>query len=178
MPWDPSLELVGSIWRSKGLFVSQLGGVPDVVKLLDFGLVQVSSGADLPKELSRRGPIAGTPSYLSPEQAAGRADLDARSDIYSLGAVGYFLLAGRPPFEGRSPLQLLVAHLEKTPSPLSEPGGAIPADLDAVVARCLEKEPARRFPDVGSLDRALAACGCAGRWTELDGSRWWQEKSV
>jgi serine/threonine-protein kinase len=78
------------------LIASELGGILDVLKLLDFGLVHATPREPGWKKLSFHGFIAGTPAYLSPEQAAGRTEVDARSDIYSLGAVGYFLLAGRP----------------------------------------------------------------------------------
>ncbi len=78
------------------LIASELGGILDVLKLLDFGLVHATPREPGWKKLSFQGFIAGTPAYLSPEQAAGRTEVDARSDIYSLGAVGYFLLAGRP----------------------------------------------------------------------------------
>ncbi len=169
------LGLIHRDIKPSNMIVCQLGGVPDVLKLLDFGLVQMSSAGDRRRKSTRRAYIAGTPSYLSPEQAAGRRDLDARTDIYSLGAVGYFLLAGRPPFEGRSALQLLIAHIEQPVPPLHAPGGQIPADLDAVITRCLEKDPAKRFPDAASLEQALAACECAGLWTESEGLGWWQE---
>jgi eukaryotic-like serine/threonine-protein kinase len=156
------------------LITSDLGGSPDVLKLLDFGLVQASPREPGWEKLSFQGFIAGTPAYLSPEQAAGRTEVDARSDIYSLGAVGYFLLAGRPPFEGATPHHLMVAHLEQPVPPLRVPGREIPPDLEAVIRRCLEKDPANRFPDVISLHQSLAACLCADLWTENAAAEWWK----
>jgi serine/threonine-protein kinase len=132
--------------------VCDRGGVADVAKLLDFGLVlPVGLGRDGEK-LTAEGAVFGTPAFMSPEQADGRDDLDARSDVYSLGCVAYFLLTGRPPFADRSPVKMLAAHLYEQPQP---PAG-VPADLAAVVLRCLAKAPADRFPDVASLDAALA----------------------
>jgi serine/threonine-protein kinase len=144
------------------------GGLCDVVKLLDFGLARPPDGGGAGTRLTQEGLIVGTPDFMSPEQARGEA-LDARSDLYSLGALAYFLLAGRPPFEGRSVLETLTAHLHQPPPELT---GA-PADLAAVVRRCLAKNAADRYPDAESLGRALAACACAGGWTEEQARAWW-----
>ncbi len=157
------------------MIASKLGGVPDVLKLLDFGLVHSAPGDRDQETLSVQGYLVGTPAYLSPEQASGRRELDARSDIYSLGAVGYFLLVGHPPFEGKTPHHVVVAHLEDPVPPLSAPGREVPADVEAVIRRCLEKEPAERFPSVKDLEEALAACTCAADWTEAKAARWWRE---
>ena len=160
------------------LIASELGGIPDVLKLLDFGLVHAAPREPGWEKLSFQGFIAGTPAYVSPEQAAGRMEVDARSDIYSLGAVGYFLLAGRPPFEGETPHHVMVAHLEQPVPPLRVRGREIPPDLEAVIRRCLEKDPADRFPDVMSLNEALAACRCADHWTESAAAEWWQAHPI
>jgi serine/threonine-protein kinase len=148
------------------------GGLCDVVKLLDFGLVRPPDPGERGR-LTKEGLILGTPDFMSPEQARGQDTLDARSDLYSLGAVAYFLLAGRSPFPGRSVLDTLLAHLHEAPGPPSAQG-AVPADLEAVVLRCLAKVPAERFADAEALDRALAQCQCAGQWTEEQARRWWQ----
>ncbi len=168
------LGLIHRDIKPSNLIACQLGGISDIVKLLDFGLVKTTSGTQDPEGLTLRGLIAGTPAYLSPEQAASRGELDARSDIYSLGTVGYFLLTGRPPFEGETPVHLLMAHLQQAAPPLSASGRECPADLEAVIARCLEKNPDDRFQDVIVLERALAACQCAGHWTESEAARWWE----
>jgi eukaryotic-like serine/threonine-protein kinase len=139
------------------VIVCERGGVPDVAKLLDFGLVrsEVRPGSDA--TLTEVGTIAGTPAYMSPEQARGDT-ADARSDLYSVGAVAYFLLTGQPPFVRASAVQTLAAHLG---DPVVPPGQlrSGPADVEAVVMRCLEKDPSRRFQSAGELDRALASCG-------------------
>jgi serine/threonine-protein kinase len=154
------------------ILVCERGGRRDVAKLLDFGLVQVHGLEQGESKLTQEGTIAGTPAYMSPEQAAGKADLDGRSDIYSLGAVAYFLLTGHPPFVRATALQTLAAHIYESAAELDRHAG-VAADLQAVVLRCLEKDPARRFPDAESLDQALAQCGCAGRWTRERADAWW-----
>jgi eukaryotic-like serine/threonine-protein kinase len=170
-----ALGLIHRDIKPSNLIACQLGGISDIVKLLDFGLVKTTSATRDLEVLTLRGLVAGTPAYLSPEQADSRGDLDARSDIYSLGSVGYFLLTGRPPFEGETPLHLLMAHLQQAAPPLSAPGRECPADIEAVIARCLEKDRDDRFPDATVLERALAACQCSDRWTESEAASWWEE---
>jgi serine/threonine-protein kinase len=151
------------------------GGRHDVAKLLDFGLVRAAgAGGDDLTRLTAKGAVLGTPAYMAPEQARGAEAADTRSDLYSLGALGYFLLAGRPPFEKGTPLEVMVAHIQEPVPPLAN----APADLEAVLRRCLAKAPADRFPDAGSLDEALAGCACAGEWTEAQARAWWQEHSA
>jgi serine/threonine-protein kinase len=115
---------------------------------------------------------------MSPEQADGKQDLDARSDIYSLGAVAYFLLTGQPPFVRPTPLQTLIAHLHDAAAPLDQLRPDVPADLQAVVLRCVEKAPAHRYADARSLDKALAACHAAGLWTEERAAGWWHGQTA
>src|SRR5205085_4446481 len=102
--------------KPSNILICERGGLHDVAKLLDFGLVLApgvsADGADLTQE----GSIAGTPAYMSPEQAGGQENLDLRSDVYSLGAVAYFLLTGHPPFAGRSPVKVVAAHLYEAPA--------------------------------------------------------------
>ena len=161
---------VGLIHRDikpSNVMVCDRGGIPDVAKLLDFGLVraQVVGAAD--GSLTQEGAIPGTPAYMSPEQAAGREDLDGRSDIYSLGAVAYYLLTGRPPFAERSAVQMLAAHMYEAPAPLMTHRPDLPAALQEVVLRCLAKDPAERFADVGALIDELGACS-PGRWRGVE----------
>jgi serine/threonine-protein kinase len=158
------------------VIVGVRGGKHDVVKLLDFGLVRSQTGGPDETRLTQEGAIAGTPAFMSPEQAGGQENLDGRSDIYSLGALAYFLLAGQPPFAGRSMIQMLLAHISEPPKPLTEHRPDTPTDLQAVVLRCLAKEPAERFPDVASLDGALAGCATVGQWTEEMAAAWWHSR--
>jgi len=164
--------------KPSNIITCERGGLHDVAKLLDFGLVRshgVDGGAD---SLTQEGAIAGTPAYMSPEQADGKQDLGAGSDIYSLGAVAYFLLTGQPPFVRPTPLQTLVAHLCDPVAPPDRLRADVPADLQAVVLRCLEKDPARRFPDSRGLDAALAGCQAAGLWTEERAAAWWHGQNA
>jgi serine/threonine-protein kinase len=142
------------------VIVATLGGQADVAKLLDFGLVQdLSAVAD--GRLTRTGTVLGTPAYMSPEQAAGESTVDARGDVYALGAVAFFALAGRPPFQGRTVGQVLAAHRSESPPSLADLRPEVPADLAAVVDRCLAKNPADRFRSAADLDQALRECSCA-----------------
>ncbi len=146
------------------VIVASLGGQNDVAKLLDFGLVHdLSAGTD--DRLTRAGMILGTPAYMCPEQAAGEAAVDARGDIYSLGAVAFFALTGRPPFEGKSTGQLLAAHRSETPPPLSDISPDVPADLAATISRCLSKDPTDRFQSAAEFVVALERCYCASEWS-------------
>src|SRR5262245_23135373 len=99
--------------KPANIIVCSRGGVQDVVKLLDFGLVRVIDSFVRDGGLTQEGAVAGTPEYMSPEQAEGIAGLDGRTDIYSLGAVGYFLLTGSPLFTKVTALQLLFAHIHE-----------------------------------------------------------------
>jgi serine/threonine-protein kinase len=168
---------VGLIHRDikpSNVMVCTRGGLHDVAKLLDFGLVKPV--AEVPSaRLTHDGAISGTPHFMSPEQARGHHDLDARSDIYSLGAVAYALLTGRPPFERPSPLEVMVAHARDDVAPPSQLQPDVPADLERVVLTCLAKRPEDRFQDTDSLEQALAECATADRWSQADAARWWRE---
>ncbi len=157
--------------KPSNILVTSLGGQRDVSKLLDFGLVQDHSSATDVK-ITRAGTVLGTPSYMCPEQAAGES-VDPRSDLYSLGAVAFFVLAGRPPFEGTSVGKLLAAHLTQPAPDLSTLRNDIPADLAAVVAKCLAKDPAERFQTALALDAALDACACSRDWNAAIAAQWW-----
>jgi serine/threonine-protein kinase len=164
--------------KPSNVIVCRHGGQYDVAKLLDFGLVRsLEVGEAGGTKLTREGLILGTPDFMSPEQADGTAVLDARSDLYSLGAVAYFLLTGRPPFAGRPVLQTLLAHLHEPPAPLTDHRPDMPADLQAVVLRCLAKDPGQRFADAASLERALERCAGAGQWTEAQARERWQVRA-
>jgi serine/threonine-protein kinase len=160
--------------KPANLMICERGGVHDVVKVLDFGLVKAVGLDGGDESLTQEGAIAGTPAYMSPEQAAGHTHLDARSDVYSLGALAYFLLTGLPPFPRDTVIQQIIAHIHDPVRPLTDLRPEVPADLQAVVLRCLEKDPARRFADVNNLHEALAACACAGQWTAGLAAQWWQ----
>ena len=166
--------------KPANIFAAQRGGLYDVAKLLDFGLVQPIVGnamADSELPIVEK-IVAGSPFFMSPEQAATDDILDARSDIYSLGATAYFLLTGQPPFVGSSHRQVRRALTEENVIPPSELQSDVPKDLEVVLLRCLEKEPAKRFADVRQLEDALAACCCSNQWTEQLAAEWWQRVGI
>ncbi len=150
------------------------GGKCDVAKLLDFGLAKPIYQTDAPSlDLTAAGSITGSPLYMSPEQASGQSEPDARSDIYALGAVAYFLLTGRPPFNGENPIQVLLAQATQEVTPPTRHRREIPADLEQIVLRCLAKQPAERFSNTVELSDALRACGSHGRWNHRTADAWW-----
>jgi eukaryotic-like serine/threonine-protein kinase len=153
------------------VMICERGGIPDVAKLLDFGRVLPPAGDADDDKLTQDGTVAGTPAYLSPEQAGGEGTVDARSDIYSVGALAYLLLTGRPPFAGRTGMKMIAAHLYEVPEPLSRHRPDVPADLEAVILRCLAKDPNAGFPDAASLNAALSSCAAAGQWTARDAAQ-------
>jgi serine/threonine-protein kinase len=149
--------------KPENLFLTALGGEHDFVKVIDFGIAKVSGTGWA--TMTGTGWVLGTPAYISPEVAIGEP-ADARSDVYALGAVLYFLLCGRPPFEADNVAGLLFAHVNHHPPPPSTVlGRSIPPDVEAVVLRALEKDPARRYPSGAELALALAECRVAGKWT-------------
>jgi len=172
-----ALGLIHRDIKPANIFAAQRGGVYDVAKLLDFGLAKPlvrSTSAD-ESQLTQEGAITGSPLYMSPEQAVGETEPDARSDIYSLGAVAYFMLTGRPPFVDDKPLKILFAHARDPVTPPSELRPEVPADLEAVILRCLEKRPGDRYQSVNALEEALSECECANGWTRLDANAWWRQ---
>ncbi|MDG3004329.1 serine/threonine-protein kinase [Paludisphaera mucosa] len=158
--------------KPSNIFASRRGGADDVAKLLDFGLVRAVAPERSP-ELSEEGRILGTPMFMSPEQATGGREVDARSDIYSLGAVAYYLLTGAPPFAEGGTIRILIAVARDPVAPPSTRRPGVPDDLERIVLKCLAKEPDDRFPDVRDLERALAACACAGDWDADRAAHWW-----
>jgi serine/threonine protein kinase len=101
------------------------------------------------------GPVVGTPAYMSPEQAQGLPDIDHRSDIYSLGALGYRMLMGRPPFTGRDSTAVLEKHVMEAPVPIRDINPTIPSEFSDVIMRCLNKDPWERYSTAKELGAAL-----------------------
>jgi hypothetical protein len=120
-------------------------------KLVDFGIAKMMQGEGAGQDLTKTGEIIGSPLYMSPEQCRGN-ELDARSDIYSLGCLMYEALAGRTPFKGENPMQTLLMHLQEQPQPLSSSSeSAVNAKLNTVVLACLEKDPINRYQSANEL---------------------------
>jgi serine/threonine-protein kinase len=156
--------------KPSNVVVSRRSGSYDVVKLVDFGLAQPIAAAR--QERAVHLPV-GSPAFMSPEQASGMGGLDARTDLYGLGGLGYYLLTGRPPFVGPTLLQTIMSHIWDPVAPLKELRPDLPADVEAVVMRCLAKDPSDRYRSVAALQAALGECACAGQWTSADAAAWW-----
>jgi serine/threonine-protein kinase len=167
-----ALGLVHRDLKPANVFVAVRGGEADVAKVLDFGLVKLTrdpGAAALTSDLT----VSGTPMYMAPEQATADASLDARADIYALGAMMYFALTGRPPFCGESAFAVMMAHARDAVVPPSEVHPGLPEDLERVVLLCLAKKPEERYRDVKTLGQALDACASADDWDAETADRWW-----
>ncbi len=160
--------------KPANIYCAYRGGFFDVAKLLDFGLAKPMTDSQN-AELTQAGAITGSPLYMSPEQATGGDMVDERSDIYSLGAVMYFMATGHPPFEYSQPIKVMVAHASETPRPPRELVPEIPEELEEIILRCLEKQQEDRFQDAPTLREMLDQVPSPEPWTFVEASRWWQE---
>jgi serine/threonine protein kinase len=145
--------------KPSNVLLTRRGSDDDFVKVLDFGLVKVLGDDEPGTELTQSGVMMGTPRYMSPEQITGR-DVTAASDVYALGAVLFHVLAGRPPFDGESKFDIFAAHVGREPPALREvfPDHAVPPRLEALVRRCLAKDPRERFASLVEVERELVQC--------------------
>jgi serine/threonine-protein kinase len=158
--------------KPANIVLCERGGMHDVAKVVDFGLVKAPTQTDV--SLSHDQLVMGTPMFLAPEAISDPTHLDGRSDLYAVGAVAYFLLTGQTMFEGTSLVEICSHHMYTPPQPPSERlGKPLPAGLEAIVLRCLAKAPADRFPTAGALFEALAACGVPP-WTETEAKIAWE----
>jgi eukaryotic-like serine/threonine-protein kinase len=161
------------------ILVVDRGGIADLVKVLDFGLVKdvglkTGGGATSEPALTMANAITGTPLYISPETVTAPETVDARTDLYALGAVGYWLLTGTHVFGGNSILEVCGHHLHSIPDPPSvRLGRRVAPDLEAVLLACLAKRPEDRPASAHVLRERLRACAVAGRWTNARAAQWW-----
>lgn len=161
--------------KPANVFLVGKEAVADLAKLLDFGLVRELESGDA-SGLTRTDTIMGTPLYMSPEAITSPAAVDARSDLYALGAVLYFLLTGEHVFGGRTVVEICSHHLHTAPEPPSARLGArLPESLEEIVMRCLEKDPAARPASAGELRELILACEDVPEWTEVQARAWWEE---
>jgi tRNA A-37 threonylcarbamoyl transferase component Bud32 len=156
------------------ILLCPMGTSCDFAKVVDFGLVQpVDPGHSIRSTQA----LGGTPAYMAPEVLEGKT-ADGRTDIYSLGCVAYWLLTGTQLFDSPTAPLTMQAHLTQIPSALStRTDNPIPAELEAAVMACLEKDPARRPASAPELSLRLQACPLERPWTRLDAERWWAEAS-
>jgi serine/threonine-protein kinase len=162
--------------KPANVFTCVLGGRHDFAKVLDFGLVasEVAQEA-IDVRLTQGDAIRGTPAFMAPEMASG-AHVDGRTDLYALGCVAYWLVAGAHPFESRSVYELVSKHLYEMPEPPSQRATQpIPQEFDALVLRCLAKAPEDRPASARELAELLAAVPVAAQWTEPRAAQWWRE---
>jgi eukaryotic-like serine/threonine-protein kinase len=131
----------------------------------DFGVAKAVSEATGRHNLTTAGVALGTPAYMAPEQAAGESTIDQRADIYALGVLGYELVSGRTPFSGRSSQEVLAAHITQPPAPLCGHRPACPAELEAVIMKCLAKRPGDRWQTADELLAALEPLATASGGT-------------
>ncbi len=164
--------------KPANIFVSKAGDDYDVIKLLDFGMARVAEADDM-TDITKTGVLTGTPAYMSPEICGGAGDVDARADIYSFGAVLYFMVTGSMLFPDRPFAEVVMMHISTMPDlPSSRLGAAVPADLERVVMKCLAKSPADRYAKVDDLARDLEACADADGWSNDMARRWWTSGPV
>jgi tRNA A-37 threonylcarbamoyl transferase component Bud32 len=157
------------------LFLTARGSHFDFVKVLDFGLVKhLDPPSEAEAELAIGDAVPGTPEYMAPERFSEDQHADPSSDLYSVGAVAYFLLTGRPVFDG-SPGQVLVDHTETPPVPPRRTGVELSEALERVVLRALAKLPEERFRSAEEFREALRQTPEWGRWTRERAHRWWEE---
>ena len=162
--------------KPSNIYLSRLGHYYDFVKVLDFGLVKwhQEPGDDL-SHLTVEGVTTGTPAYMAPEIAIGSHEVDAAADIYSLGCVGYWLLTGKLVFQGETPMELAVQHIQATPlAPSKRTEIEIPEELERVILSCLMKKREERPRSARDLAHQLLACQTPHPWDNDRAEQWWK----
>src|SRR6185436_17838855 len=158
--------------KPANIILCERGGVADVAKVVDFGLV---------KEITRDTAastqiILGTPAYVAPEAVTDPELIGPAADLYGLGAVGYFLLTGRRVFEAKSAVELCIQHVTQPPRRPTEVAQIhLPLELEDLILRCLAKDPTARFASASAMAEALEAIPRAKDWDRADARRWWRE---
>ena len=173
------LGLVHRDIKPANIVLTERRDEPDVVKVVDFGLVKTLEPSQSEIGITQMNTITGTPLYLAPEAISAPQNMDGRSDLYALGAVAYFILTGQHVFEGKSVVEVLTKHLLEVPEPPSKRlERPLSADLEAVVLSCLAKDRAERPQSATILRAALLACEDAARY-DMDAARlWWRERGA
>jgi len=174
--------------KPANLMICVYGGIPDFLKVLDFGLVKDIGAVERAPEgnaagrhgdvtLSQDGSLLGTPLYMAPEGMSDPSGVDARADLFALGAVGYFLLTGNSPFPGHTAIEVFKMERQGPPPPLSQ--GAphpVPAALEETIRRCLAFDREERPASAEALDAMLGACAIAPPWRPEDARAWWRDR--
>lgn len=163
--------------KPANLLLTAQAGIYDFVKVLDFGLVKETMRDNV--ELTQIDSITGTPMYMSPESVRDASSADTRSDLYSLAAVGYLLLAGVPIFDSGPSVDICLKQLNAVPlRPSERIQTEIPDDLQDVIMRCLAKDSDKRFASIDELVTALSLCRDHDGWSSDDARRWWSDIAI
>jgi len=153
--------------KPANIILCERGGIPDVAKVVDFGLVKEFT-AETGKTAQV---IIGTPAYLAPEALTDPNNVGPAFDLYALGCVGYFLLTGRRVFEGKTDVEICTKHVTAPPPAMRH----VPAELEAIIVRCLAKQPSERYASAGELAAALRALPPVKDWSTADAQLWWRD---
>jgi serine/threonine protein kinase len=168
-----SLGLVHRDIKPANIMFGRRGGEPDVVKVLDFGLVKAIDDAKQ-AGMTQQNSLTGTPLYMSPEAIQMPSSVDPRSDLYAVGAVGYFLLTGQPVFDAENVVELCQKHVSELPVPPSQRARvSIPEELESAIMSCLEKSRAKRPQTARELAVRISRCVEAADWNVDEADAWW-----
>jgi serine/threonine protein kinase len=168
-----ALGLVHRDIKAANVMLNRRGGAADVVKVLDFGLVKA---LDETKITVQSGVMAGTPLYMSPEAIQAPNNVDARSDVYSIGALGYFLLTGKPVFDASTLLEVCNDHVNTIPEPPSlRLRKSVSPELEGALMACLAKSRENRPQSASDLVELINRAPTAGSWSVRDADAWWLE---
>ena len=168
------VQLIHRDIKPANVMLCTRGALADYVKVLDFGLVK--EVAPTSPKLSAAQTLVGTPSYMAPEALTAPDEIDARVDLYAVGAVAYELLTGKPVFEGATVIEVCRKILqEKPPSIAERRGSPVPPQLEALVLACLAKDPIARPQSALEISNALDQVG--DPWTARDANLWWEQRA-
>jgi hypothetical protein len=160
--------------KPHNIFLTRRGGIPDFIKVLDFGLVKARN-LEGQIELTGANMTPGTPLYMSPEAVESPETVDARSDLYSVGAVGYYLVTGETVFFGSTIGEILMQQVKAQPDkPSARLRKPLSSDFEDLLMRCLAKKPADRPANALELEAALGRCSAAAQWDRGQAEDWWR----
>jgi len=164
--------------KPANILLSPRAGEHEIAQIADFGLVKDIRASEQSATVTAEHAVVGTPLYMSPEALRAPESVTAHSDLYSLAAVAWFLLVGRPPFVGESVIDVCSQHLHVSPAaPSHVLGKPLPAALENLVLRCLSKDPEQRPGSARELRQELAACRAEETWSIEDAENWWRSRS-
>lgn len=170
-----SVGLIHRDLKPENLMMCCRGGVPDMLKVLDFGLAKIISEQPSREKIAIG--FSGTPLYMPPEAITAPQTVDERSDLYSLGAVAYFLLTGHPVFSGNTVADVLRSHLRDAPQrPSRRLGATVDPDLELLVLQCLAKDQAHRPQSIEEFEQLLNNCESVNSWHRSDAANWWSRR--